>query len=247
MEFANLLVAQAKLNKDRIEDYLKKIKALLYIQADENEKLRTKYTITAELINDTTPNFILATKDYLVDKSKESKARQTELYNVTVSCLDELKRILEQIRVRYTNAFDEQREPLDDEILDDPASDLFETLAAIRSPEKTEPEKAPLAALIRPQTQNLLKAMDEKQCPVELKQEALGAIKKARDGSVPEYFDAIRTLEDTLAKARNLQPSPLQISIGALTINDKGGPRDLLEAAKRMAAALSSLNVTLDG
>ena len=33
--------------------------------------------------------------------------------------------------------------------------------------------------------------MDEKGCPIEMKQELLAAIKQARDGSIPEYFDAM--------------------------------------------------------
>jgi hypothetical protein len=55
-----------------------------------------------------------------------------------------------------------------------------------------------------------------------------------------------KCLEQTLAKAKMMQPQPLQIQFGTSGIKDKGGPRDLLEAAKQMCAALSSLNITLD-
>jgi len=53
-------------------------------------------------------------------------------------------------------------------------------------------------------------------------------------------------MEQTLAKAKMMQPQPLQISMGTFGLKDKGGPRDLLEAAKQMCAALSSLNISLD-
>jgi hypothetical protein len=53
-------------------------------------------------------------------------------------------------------------------------------------------------------------------------------------------------MEQTLEKAKMMAPQPLQIKFGGSGIKDKGGPRDLLEAAKQMCAALSSLNISLD-
>jgi len=99
---------------------------------------------------------------------------------------------------------------------------------------------------VKPHTQEVLRVMDEKDCPVEMKQDLIGAVKQARDGSIPEYFDAIRCMEETLNKARLMHPQPLQISLGMQGIKDKGGPKDLLEAAKQMCAALASLNISLD-
>jgi Asp-tRNA(Asn)/Glu-tRNA(Gln) amidotransferase C subunit len=43
IEFPNLLVAQSKLLKEKSADYVKKTKALLEIQEEENEKLRKNF------------------------------------------------------------------------------------------------------------------------------------------------------------------------------------------------------------
>jgi len=250
IEFPNLLVAQAKLLKERTEDYLKKTRALLYIQEDENETLRRKFKAVEDILEDSNPKFIMASKDHLMAMGQsdhpQKKAYQKELYDTVYSCFEEIKRILEAIRVRYTNAFDESKQDdPEDDILDDPSTDLFNSLVKARSP---IPEEKKLQAVesIKPHTQEVLRVMDTKNCPLEMKQELLGAVKMARDGSVPQYFDAIRCMEETLNKAKAMQPQPLQISFGASGIKDKGGPKDLLEAAKQMCAALSSLNISLD-
>lgn len=83
IEFPNLLVAQAKLLKERTEDYLKylfvpfdfsslfsfpstnfsrKTRALLYIQEDENENLRRKFKTVEELLEAANPEFIVASR-----------------------------------------------------------------------------------------------------------------------------------------------------------------------------------------
>jgi len=163
---------------------------------------------------------------------------------VAYSCFEEIKRILEAIRVRYTNAFDESKADDEEDIIDDPASDLFDTLQAMRT--APEPKRLQATAQLKPQVERLLAILDEKECPPEMKKELLAAIKKAANGSIPEYFEAMKILEETLNKAKAMQPQPLQIAMGNMGIRDRGGPMDLLEAAKRMCAALSSLNITLD-
>jgi len=248
IEFPNLLVAQAKLLKERTEDYLKKTRALLHIQMDENEGLRKKFKTVEEIIEDTNPKFILASKDMLQAMDRpdfaEKKALQKEQYDIAYSCFEEIKRILEAIRVRYSNVFSEGKADEEEDIIDDPASDLFDTLRDMR----TAPEEKRLQAIenLKPQIQKILAVLDEKQCPVEMKKELLAAIKRAAEGGIPEYFDAVRCMEQTLNKAKAMQPQPLQIQFGASGIKDKGGPRDLLEAAKQMCAALASLNITID-
>jgi len=249
IEYPNLLVAQSKLLKERTEDYLKKTRALLYIQEDENEHLRKKFKTVEEILENSNPEFIVASRDYLMSigqpDAPEKKAYQKEQYDIVYSGFEELKRILEAIKVRYTNMFTEGKLPPEDDIIDDPASDLFDTLAKIRAP---IPEEEKLQAIqnLKPQTQELLRVLEEKGCPIEMKQELLAAIKKARDGGLPEYFEAVRCLEETLAKAKAMKPQPLQITVGSFGLKDKGGPKDLLEAAKQMCAALSSLNISLD-
>jgi len=250
IEFPNLLVMQAKLLKERTEDYLKKTRALLYIQTDENAGLKRKFKTVEDLLEESNPKFILASKEHLMHMGRPShppkKKEQEEAFRVVYSCFEEIKRILEAIRARYTNAFDEGKRPEHEDVLDDPASDLFDTLQVLRS-SAPEEEKFKASERLKPDTQAVIKALDQKNCPIEMKQELLGAVKQAAGGSIPQYFDAMKCLEETLNKAKLLEPQPLQISFGAPTIKDSGGPKDLLEAAKQMCAALASLNISLDG
>jgi len=250
IEFPNLLVAQAKLMKEKAEDYAKKTKGLLNIQEDENENLRKKFETTHSLLNESITPFILSSKEHLLTMGTgahgQNKATQKECYRVVNSCLEQIRTILEQIRARYTNLFKEGKPleppPIDD--LDEAAADLFDSLAKLKTakPEnKLEAAKAVPAA-----TKATLAAMDTHECPMIMKEDLVGAVKQARDGDIPEYFDALKILEQTLEKAKAMQPAPFQISMDNLKIEDKGGPKDLLEAAKRMCAALSGLNITLD-
>jgi len=158
-----------------------------------------------------------------------------------------LKRICQQIKARYTNSFDEsQTKPLDED-LDEAANDLFDTLATLRLPNLPPKDLENAQKMLPVQTKEVLKVLDNKECPIELQQELIGAIKKARDGSVPEYFEALKILQQTLEKARNAQPGqPLALAHGTSRLVDTGGARDLLETAKKMCTALKGINVTLD-
>jgi len=175
-------VAQAKLLKERTDDYLKKTRALLYIQEDQNEALRKKFKTVEELLEATSPEFIVASRDHLMSMGQsdhaDKKAYQKEQYDVVYSCLEEIKRILEAIKVRYINMFLEGRAEDEEDVLDDPASDLFETLRILRSPIPEE-QKLQAAQNIKPQVQEVLKILEEKGCPMEMKQELLAAIKSS--------------------------------------------------------------------
>jgi len=252
IEFPNVLVMQSKLLKEKAEDFAKKTKALLYIQEDDhrNDGLRKQFKTVNELLADTISTFILASKEHLVTMNTaghtEKKAFQNEQYKAVHACLSELKRICEQIKVRYNNAFDEsQSKPVEDD-LDDAAADLFDSLANLRLPKMTPKELEDAQKMVPVHTKEVLKVMDNRECPMELQKELIGGVKQARDGSVPEYFDALKCLEQTLQKARNLQPPNLSLAHGTSRITDTGGARDLLETAKKMCTALKGLNVTLD-
>jgi len=202
-------------------------------------------------LNGAIPTFIVASKEHLQtmgsSEHNEKKEIQKEEHRNVHACLEEIKRILEQIRAKYTNEFNEGKrlvpEPLDD--LDEAAAELFDSLAALKTP-KNEEAKLYAASQIPANTKATLDAMSAHDCPMELKKDLVGQIRQARDGDIPQYFEAVKCMEQTLEKAKAMQPPPLQIDMGALKIHDSGGPKDLLEAAKRMCAALSGLNITLD-
>jgi len=53
------------------------------------------------------PNFILASKDYMLNNDPQYKEAQKHVHEDLVGCLDEFNKILERIKVKYTNSFDE--------------------------------------------------------------------------------------------------------------------------------------------
>jgi len=70
-------------------------------------------------------------------------------------------------------------------------------------------------------------------------------IKAARDGSIPEYFDAVKNIEK-IAKPLN-EPKELKIQIKSGDSSNKGNNNrgDLLRAAKEMCMAMKDVNALI--
>lgn len=100
--------------------------------------------------------------------------------------------------------------------------------------------------------------MTNKKATPEQKKEMIEAVKKARDGNLPEYFEAayvkqtliylLRSdaITDLVDKVKISAPPSISIApLQEATMIDNG-PKDLLEAAKAMCNALKNLNLKLD-
>jgi len=251
IEVPSLLVPQGKLVKDRAEDFLKKCENLVRIQEGANQSLQDKIENCGVLMKGSIPEFIVKSRDHLVKMGQPShagcKQAQQAAYNSVISCLDEINRVLDRIKVKYINAFDEDplkaRKELDD--LDKAAGALFNNLAKLKIPARADDPGVLAAAEALPVlTKSTLGAMASAGAPQELQREVVAAVKKARDGDIPQYFESVQEMENILSRIPT-EPE-FSISIAPLVTIADDGPKDMLEAAKAMCASLKSLNLVLD-
>jgi len=254
LEIRSNLVPQSKLMSQRCTEYFKATQNLVKIQDDENLALHGRVDNVDLLLRKAMPEFILKTKDTIMTDGNQSQSKevQKQAYHDVVSCLDELTKILERVKVRYTSEFDEDAVKVNTELdaLDNAANEVLASVAKLRGlPLDADDETRRVAAEGIPEaTKVTLSEMAKLRATPDHKKELVEQVKKARDGSLPEYFEAADAIPDLMDKVKMSAPQIVAIqpiAQEATTISDSG-PRDLLEAAKAMCAALKNLNLKLD-
>jgi len=126
---------------------------------------------------------------------------------------------------------------------------MLASVAKLRSmPLDADDEAKRITAEAVPETTKAtLSEMAKLSATPEMKRELVDQVKKARDGTTPEYFEAVDAVTDLVEKVKLSAPAPVAIqSIQEAETIDQSGPKDLLEAAKAMCAALKNLNLKLD-
>jgi len=253
LEIKGNLVPQSKLMSQRCTEFFKATQNLVKIQDDENMALHGRVDNVDLLLRKAMPDFILKTKDSIMnDHQPQLKEMQKQAYHDVESCLDELTKILERVKVKYTSEFDEDAVKVNTELdaLDNAANDMMASVAKLRGmPLDADEDAKRIAAEGIPEaTKVALSEMAKLRASPDHKKELVEQVKKARDGTVPEYFAAADAVSDLVDKVKLSAPQVVAIqpiSQEATTIADSG-PRDLLEAAKAMCAALKNLNLKLD-
>jgi len=251
IDMGHLLVMQAKNLKDRVKEFLTKTKNLINIQESQNKGLKERVQNVENVLEGHITGFILRTKDHLQNPGiAEYKAQRQHEYDEVKSCLDEINKILARIKAKYSHLFEEGALKIDQGLddIDTSAYDLMNTLAKLHVPPTTpELEQAKLAAakVIPEKTQEVLSVMAQAGADPELKRELVGAVKQGRDGGLPQYFDACDTIEGVMRKSMQAKPLQLLLPIDN-TVAKPVAQIDMLEAAKRMCAALKGINLALD-
>jgi len=236
----------------RCTEFYKATQNLVKIQDDENLALHGRVDNVDLLLRKAMPEFILKTKDAVMnDNQPQLKEFQKQAYHDVVACLDELSKILERVKVKYTSDFDEDAVKVNTELdaLDRAANDMLASVAKLRSmPLDADDEAKRITAEAVPETTKAtLSEMAKLSATPEMKRELVDQVKKARDGTTPEYFEAVDAVTDLVEKVKLSAPAPVAIqSIQEAETIDQSGPKDLLEAAKAMCAALKNLNLKLD-
>jgi len=252
LEVKSNLVPQSKLMSQRCTEYFKATQNLVKVQDDENQALHGRVDNVDLLLRKAMPEFILKTKDAVMnDNQPQLKEFQKQAYHDVVACLDELTKILERVKVKYTSDFDEDAVKVNTELdaLDNAAQDMMDKVAKLRGmPLDADEESRRVAAEAIPEaTKTTLSEMSKLHAVPDLKRELVEQVKKARDGTTPEYFAAADAVTDIVDKVKLSAPPPVAIQpIQEATMIQDSGPRDLLEAAKAMCAALKNLNLKLD-
>jgi len=253
LEIVANLVPQSKLMSQRCTEYFKATQNLVKIQDDENLALHGRVDNVDLLLRKAMPEFILKTKDSVLTNPPRSELKefQKQAYHDVVSCLDELTKILERVKVKYTSDFDEDAVKVNTQLdaLDVAANEVLGQVAKLRGMplDADEDSRRVVAEGIPEATKVTLSEMAKLRATPEMKKEMVEQVKKARDGNLPEYFAAADAVTELVDKVKMSAPplvSIQPIQEAATTVND--GPKDLLEAAKAMCAALKNLNVKLD-
>lgn len=246
------LVPQSKLMTQSATDMFKSTQNLVKIQDDENQALHARVDNVDLLLRKAMPNFILKTKDYVVNNNQpELKELQKQAYHDVVACLDELGKILERIRVKYITEFDEDAVKVNTELdaLDNAANDVLASVAKYRGlPTDADEEARRVAAEGIPEvTKVAVSQMSNLSATPGQKKEFIDQVKKARDGTLPDYFEAADAVAELVDKVKLSAPVKVSIPTIAEPVTiDQNGAGDLLEAAKAMCAALKNLNIKLD-
>jgi len=251
LEVKSNLVPQAQLCSQRCNDFQKSTSNLVKIQEGSNEDLQGRVENAERLLLRTIPNFILATKDYFVhNNDPQLKEAQKHAHDDLVGCLDELNKILERVKVKYTNTFDEDmvRANVNLTPLEKHVREAMQAVAKLRTipPDYPEAEKHILQEAVPKTTKSALAEFDNYHATPEEKQEFVRCIKQARDGPVGDFFQAQDALGKLVEKmgTSSFNPPTIHIEVPAQTIDEDHG--DLLEAAKALCASMKNLSITLD-
>jgi len=214
-----------------------------------NKGLKERVANVERVLDGHCTAFVLKTRDDLVETTQESKGQRHAAHEDVKACLDEINKILQRVKAIYSSMFGEGALQIDQNFddLDQSAYDVMNTLAKLHVPPSTphlEAEKLEAAKMLPKHTQTLLSVMAMAGADDELKRELVGCVKLGRDGGLPEYFDAIEGLESCVRKS---MIAPLMIIPGqSAEVAKPVAPTDMLEAAKRMCAALKGINLALD-
>jgi len=185
-----------------------------------------------------------------MNEDPQIKETQKHAHDDLTGCYDEINKILERLKVKYTNAFDEDAVRVSPNLtpLEKTVNEVMQAVAKLRTlpPDAPEPSRKIIQEGVPKATKAALNEFDNSQATPEDKQELVRCVKQARDGPVSDFFvvqDALGQLVDRVQSNQQFVPS-ISLEIPVETIDDS--PNDLLEAAKALCASMKTLNITLD-
>eukprot|EP01123_Difflugia_compressa_P000092 TRINITY_DN1019_c0_g4_i1.p1 TRINITY_DN1019_c0_g4~~TRINITY_DN1019_c0_g4_i1.p1 ORF type:complete len:425 (+),score=99.93 TRINITY_DN1019_c0_g4_i1:91-1365(+) len=250
LEVKSNFVTQTQLFTRKTKDFEKATSNLVKIQEGTNEDLQGRLDNAQQMMKKAIPDFIVTSKDYILNSNPQLKEQQKLSYEDVLVCLEELNKILERVRVKYINAFDEDiQRATNPSPLEQAIHDVMQAVAKLRSlpPEAPVVEKSLIQEAVPKTTKAALVELDNFDATPEEKQELVKCVKQARDGPTAEFFN----MQDTLSsfaehiKATHQYVPSVEITIPAEEIEDDA-PQDLLEAARNLCNSMRKLSITLD-
>jgi len=250
LEVKQNFVPQAQLCSQRTKDFLASTTNLVKIQEGTNEDLEGRVENVDKIVQHTMPNFILASKEYILSSDPQLKEAQKHAHNDLTGCFDEINKILERIKVKYTNAFDEDAVRVNPNLtpLEKSVNEVMQAVAKLRSipPDIPDTDKRIIQEGVPKATKSALVEFDNSHATPDDRHVLVRCVKQARDGTVSDFFqaqEAVGNLVDRVQANQQFVPS-ISLEIPVETIDE--GPKDLLEAAKALCASMKTLNITLD-
>jgi len=108
LEVKSNFVPQAQLLSQRSLEYQGATSNLVKIQEGTNDDLHVRASNAELILKQVIPKYILESKEYfLSNNNSQYKEAQKHAYDDVISCLDEFSKIVDRIKVKYTNTFDE--------------------------------------------------------------------------------------------------------------------------------------------
>jgi len=250
LEVKSNFVPQAQLLSQRSLEYQNATTNLVKIQEGTNDDLHVRVANAELILKQVIPKFIIDSKEfYLSNNNSQHKENQKHAYDDVITCFDEFSKIVERIKVKYTNTFDEDSLRINPPTpLEKAVNDVMQSVSKLRTlPSDMLPEQRQTYHDAIPKTtKTAIHELDRAGGDKNDKEELVRCVKSARDGPLQDFFNAQddlgKLVERVQANAAVIPTIPL-IAEPEL-IDDTAG--DLLAAAKRLCASMKTLNIALD-
>jgi len=251
LEVKSNFVPQAQLLSTRSLEYQKATTNLVKIQEGANDELQTRVDNAEAILKQVIPKFVIESKEHLLSNNNpQLKEAQKHSYDDVISCFDEFTKIVDRIKVKYINTFDEDalRINKDQTPFEKSINDVMQAVSKLRSlPADMLPdERRTYQEAIPRTTKTALAELDNAGGEDGDRQDLIRCVKQARDGPVSDYFHAQEELQKLAEKMRSATGSIPTIPLIAEPETVDELPGDLLAAAKALCASMKTLNITLD-
>jgi hypothetical protein len=250
LEVKSNFVVQAQLLSQRSLEFQGATTNLVKIQEGANDDLHVRVANAEQILKLVIPKFIIDSKEFLLSHNNaQLKEAQKHAYDDVISCYDEFSKIVERIKVKYINNFDEDSLRVNPPTpLEKAVNDVLQSVSKLRTlPSDMLPEHRQIYHEAVPKTTKAaLSEFDNAGATPEDKQDLIKCVKQARDGPISDFFNAQdemgRLVERVQANAAVIPTIPLIAD--AESYDDI--PGDLLAAAKALCASMKTLNIALD-
>jgi len=251
LEVKSNFPTQAQLLSLKTSEYQKATTNLVKIQEGANDDLQVRVDNAEQILKQVIPSFIIASKEYFLSyHDPQLKENHKHAHSDVISCLDEFTKIVDRIKVKYTNTFDEDALRINPPTpLEKAMEDILQSVAKLRTlpPDMLPEQRQTYAEAVPRATKHAMTEFDNYGATPEDKQDLIRGVKQARDGpTISDFF----TAQDDLGKlVEKLQANASYIPTIPLISEpetEDDSTSDLLAAAKALCASMKTLNIALD-
>jgi hypothetical protein len=249
LEVKSNFVPQAQLLSQRSLEYQGATSNLVKIQEGTNDDLHVRASNAELILKQVIPKYILESKEYfLSNNNSQYKEAQKHAYDDVISCLDEFSKIVDRIKVKYTNTFDEDSLRINPPTpIEKAVNDVLQAVSKLRTlpPDMLSEHRQTYHEAVPKTTKAALSEFDNAGATPEDKQDLIRCVKQARDGPVSDFFTAQEEMGKLVDRVQANAFIPT-IPLIALPETLDDTPGDLLAAAKALCASMKTLNIALD-
>jgi len=194
LEVKSNFVPQAQLLSQRSLEYQGATSNLVKIQEGTNDDLHIRASNAEQILKQVIPKYILESKEYfLSNNNAQYKEAQKHAYDDVISCLDEFTKIVDRIKVKYTNTFDEDSLRINPPTpIEKAVNDVLQAVSKLRTlpPDMLPEQRHTYHEAVPKTTKAALSEFDNAGATPEDKQDLIRCVKQARDGPVSDFFSA---------------------------------------------------------